>query len=102
MVLLVVQEEHVAQVACCLLRVALEAEGEDDSRLANERAQVQLGRVDVIGDERVAVERSQWLADSADTSSKGGAHRVKILACEKGQKRAFNPCNAHFMHSALA
>ena len=67
-VLLVVQEEHDTQVACCSLRVALEEEGEDDRRLASERAQVQLGRVDVRCDDRVAVQRSQWLADSANTS----------------------------------
>ena len=67
-VLLVVQKEHVAQITCCSLRVALESEVEDDRRLASERAQVQLGRVDVRCDERVAVERSQWLADIANTS----------------------------------
>ena len=75
-VLLVVQEEHVAQIACCSLRVALESYSEDDCRLASERAQVQLGRVDVRCDERVAVQLFQWLADSADTSYKGGAHRA--------------------------
>ena len=68
MVLLVVQKEHDAQVACCSLRIDLETEGEDDRRLASERAQVQLGRVDVRCDERVAVQRSQWLTDSANTS----------------------------------
>ena len=68
MVLLVVQEEHVAKIACCPLRVALESKGEDDRRLASERAEVQLGRVDVGCDERFALEPSQWLADSADTS----------------------------------
>ena len=65
---LVVQEEHVDQVACCSLRVALLAEGENDRRLASERALVQLGRVDVRGEVRVAIERSQWLADSVNTS----------------------------------
>ena len=65
---LIVQEEHDAQVACCSLRVALETKGEDDLRLASERAQVQLSRVYVRGDERVALQRSQWLADSANTS----------------------------------
>ena len=59
MVLVVVHKEHVAQIACCSLRLALEAKGEDDRRLSSERAQVQLGRVDVGCDERVAVERSQ-------------------------------------------
>ena len=68
LVLLVVQEEHVAQIACCSLRVAPDAKGENDRRLASERAQVQLGRVDVGCDERVAVERSQWLVDIANTS----------------------------------
>ena len=53
--------------SCCSLRVALEAEGGDDSRVARERTLVQLSRVDVRGDERVAVKRSQWLTDSADT-----------------------------------
>ena len=83
MVLLVVQKKHDAQVACSSLRVSVETEGEDDRRLASERAQVQLGRIDVRGDKRVSVQRFQWLADSANTSSEGRAHRAEALAVEK-------------------
>ena len=66
--LLVVQKKHVAQIECCLLRVALETKNEDNRSLASERAQVQLGRFDVGCNEHLAVERSQWLDDIANTS----------------------------------
>ena len=42
--LVVVQEEQIAEIACCTLSVALEAVGEHDGRVASERPHVQLGR----------------------------------------------------------
>ena len=98
-VLLVVQAEHVAKIACCSLRVALEAKGEDDRRLASERSEVQLGRVDVGCDERVAVYRlSGWL--TSPTRAKRAARIELIPSLARRTKNARSIPATHTSYTA--